>query len=204
MGFARCRSWHRLHEKNEAFLLVRSRGILASRICLSIWKAMRLRLRVSGNILMMMLTVPLVGCQTAPVTTLTLAPRESFFYKHPELSARYSEFYETSPEAIADAYSQAITSEIVQADVIKQAFAKYPDLVESLDGLTKHLATDRNKGLPVVDAIRKEFNPHTDSLFWYEYGKGDRQEQGYVIVRNGDFYRTFWVAGSKKRPDEIP
>lgn len=165
-------------------------------------------------LLLSVLAVQLAGCQTdttpkppvnaAASPSATLTPRESFFQKHPELRARYSEFYETSPEAIANAFSQSITAEIVQADVIKQACAKYPDVVEGLDGLTKHLAADRLKGLPLVDELKRVFNPKTDALFWYDYGKGDNQGQGYLIVRNGDFYRTFWVAGSKKRPDEIP
>jgi len=76
--------------------------------------------------------------------------------------------------------------------------------VQNLDLVEKRLVTARDEGLPIVKEIKKVFNPKTDALFWYDYGHGQEQGQGYMIVRDGDFYRTFWVAGSVKRADEIP
>jgi hypothetical protein len=147
-----------------------------------------------------LLTLLLIGCQTtAPVT-----PREAFFQKHPNLRSRYDEFYETSPEAIAEADARKLTFGIIQIHEIQKSYAKYTDLVQNLDVLVKHLVTSRDEGLPIVTEIKKVFNPKTDALFWYDYGHGQHQGQGYMIVRNGDFYRTFWAAGSTKREDEIP
>jgi hypothetical protein len=146
-----------------------------------------------------LLTTPLVGCQT----TTPVTPREAFFQKHPALRARYTEFYGTSPEAIADAYDQQLTFGIIQIHQFQKSSAKYPDLLQNLDAAEKRLLTTRDKGLPMVAEIKKVFDPRTDALFWYDYGQGHDQGQGYMIVRNGDFYRTFWVAGFKK-PDEIP
>jgi hypothetical protein len=147
-----------------------------------------------------MLTAFLTGCRTTSMVT----PREAFFQKHPNLRARYDEFYETSPEAIAEANERKLTFGIIQIHEIQKSYAKYPDLVQNLDVVEKRLVTYRDEGLPIVKEIKKVFNPKTDALFWYDYGSGGNQGQGYVIVRNGDFYRTFWVAGSIKRPDEIP
>jgi len=147
-----------------------------------------------------LLTLLLIGCQTtAPVT-----PREAFFQKHPNLRSRYDEFYETSPEAIAEAEDRKLTFGIIQIHEIQKGYAKYPDLVQNLDVVEKRLVTYRDEGLPIVKEIKKVFNPKTDALFWYDYGHGQDQGQGYVIVRDGDFYRTFWAAGSVKRADEIP
>jgi hypothetical protein len=147
-----------------------------------------------------LLTLLLIGCQTtAPVT-----PREAFFRKHPDLRARYTEFYETSPEAVAAAYDEKLTFGIVLISGIKKDYAKYPDLAQNLDIPEKRIELNRDEGLPIVKEIKKVFNPKTDALFWYDYGSGDNQGQGYLIVRNGDFYRTFWVAGSIKKPNEIP
>ena len=142
----------------------------------------------------------LAGCQTTP----TVTPREAFFRKHPNLRSRYDEFYETSPEAIAEADARKLTFGIIQIHEIQKSYAKYTDLVQNLDVLVKHLVTSRDEGLPIVTEIKKVFNPKTDALFWYDYGHGQHQGQGYMIVRNGDFYRTFWAAGSTKREDEIP
>lgn len=142
-----------------------------------------------------LLATLLVGCHTP--TTMT--PREAFFQKHPDLRTRYDEFYETSPEAIADANDEKLTFGIIQIHVIQKAYAKYPDLVQQLSTQEKRLETFRDEGLPIVSEIKKVFDPKTDALFWYN-GNG----QGYVIVRNGDFYRTFWAVGPAKRPDEIP
>jgi hypothetical protein len=146
-----------------------------------------------------LLTAVLVGCQT----TTPVTPREAFFQKHPALRARYTEFYATSPEAIADAYDQQLTFGIIQIHQFQKSSSKYPDLMQGLDAAEKRLVAIRDKGLPMVTEIKKVFDPRTDALFWYDYGHGQDQGQGYVIVRNGDFYRTFWVAGIKK-PDEIP
>jgi hypothetical protein len=151
-------------------------------------------------IIPLLLTAILIGCRT----TTTITPWEAFFQKHPDLRSRYVEFYETSPDAIADANDSKLTFGIILIHQIQQGYAKYPDLVQNLDVVENRIETNRDEGLPIVQEIKKVFNPKTDTLFWYDYGKGQNQGQGYMIVRGGDFYRTFWVAGSVKRPDEIP
>ena len=154
----------------------------------------------SKIIALVLLTAFLVGCRKTTIIT----PREAFFQQHPDLRSRYDEFYETSPEAIAEAYDESLTFGIVLADTIQKDYSKYPDLIQDLDLRTKHMVNIREKGLPIVQEIKNLFDPKTDALFWYDYGHGQNQGQGYVIVRNGEFYRTFWTSGSIKRPDEIP
>ena len=75
----------------------------------------------------------LAGCQTTP----TVTPREAFFRKHPNLRSRYDEFYETSPEAIAEAEDRKLTFGIIQIHEIQKSYAKYPDLVQNLDVVEK-------------------------------------------------------------------
>jgi hypothetical protein len=152
------------------------------------------------SIMFVLLALFLVGCRPAA----TVTPREAFFQKHPELRSRYDEFYETSPEAIAEAQDQKLSFGIILIGSLKKDYSKYPDLVENLDKVQKGLMTAREEGLPIVNELKKVFDPKTDAVFWYDYGHGTNQGQGFVIVRNGDCYRTFWAAGAIKRPDEIP
>ncbi|MBA4149609.1 MAG: hypothetical protein H0X66_15975 [Verrucomicrobia bacterium] len=142
----------------------------------------------------------LVGCQTMR----TVTPREAFFQKHPDLRARYHEFYETSPEAIAEDHAWKFSLGLTLIRQIREHHAECTDLMQSLDIVEKRFETYLDEGLSILQELKQVFNPKFDSLFWYSYGSGDNQGQGYVIVRNGNVYRTFWVAGSVKKPDEIP
>jgi hypothetical protein len=148
-------------------------------------------------------TVPTTTASTAP-TTKVIIPREAFFEKHPELRARYDEFWETSPEALTEADARKLTFGMIQIHEIQKKYPQYTDLVNDLDVLDKRLLAFRNEGIPMVKEIKKVFDPKTDTLFCYHYEEGTNHGQGYLILRNGDFFRTFWTSGSVKRPDEIP
>ncbi len=145
---------------------------------------MRTLSQIIAPILLMLST----GCYTTP----SISPKEAYFRKHPEFRARCHEFWETSPEEIADAQAARLTSILVLVHTLQNQYTNYPDLLHHLDAVEKRTLGLRDKPSPLVQEIRSAFNPKTDTLFWYCDENG---EKGHMRVRQGDCYRKFIAEG---------
>jgi hypothetical protein len=156
--------------------------------------------RARCAISLFVLAAVLCGCQTTVLT-----PKEAFFRRHPELRSRYVTFAETSFEVIDDAREHSYRSRERMAEILREDFSKYPDLVERLDGIRKRLTTGRDGERDYWRDAKKQFNARTDALFYYDYREPDgAQEQGWVIIRGGEIHRKFWAASSLDKREEKP
>ena len=156
--------------------------------CLSLSvSTMRTLTKIITPLLMMLCT----GCYTAP----SISPKEAYFRKHPELRTHYHQFWETSPEEIADAEGVRLTSILVLVHIIQNQYTNYPDLLQHMALVEKRTLGLRDEPSPFVQEIKRAFDPKTDTLFWYCDENG---EKGHVIVRHGDCYRKFVAEGPIK------
>jgi hypothetical protein len=148
-------------------------------------------MRALSNIIVPILMMVLAGCRTMP----TLSPKEAYFHKHPEQQRYYLEFWETSPDAVADAENEKLTAMIVLIHNVQNQYTNYPDLMQGMDVVEKRIQGFRDKPFPLVVEINKVFDPKTDTLFWYCQEDG---EKGHMLVRDGDCYRKFIAEGPIK------
>jgi len=139
------------------------------------------------------------GCRTAPVSA-----KQAYFQKHPELKAHYVQFYETSIEAIERCSDEKHMGKRTLVDSLRKDFAKYPDLVERLDAIKARQDDSWDGERQYLKQIKREFRPATDALFFYDYHKGDKEEQGWLILRRGEIHKKYWLGSSFDEPGEKP
>src|SRR6185369_14325164 len=115
-------------------------------------------MRTLSNIIVPILMMVLAGC----CSMTTLSPKEAYFHKHPELRRHYLEFWETSPDAVADAENEKLTAMIVLIHNVQNQYTNYPDLMQSMDVVEKRIQGFRDKPFPLVVEINKVFDLKTD------------------------------------------
>lgn len=150
-------------------------------------------------ITLVLLLVLTAGCRSTPTT-----PESLFFQRHPNLRIHYTEFYETSPEAIARAIDDKQMLALALLHGLQDGHTNYADAAKSTDVIEKRVLTSLDGERDFLKRIKHDFDPNTDALFWYSYHDGADHEQGWAILRRGDIYRRYWVGSSFKEPGTRP
>ena len=121
----------------------------------------------------------LAGCVTSKVT-----PRKAFSRANPAERAKFSSFYEVSPEALVQIARDDYNQQQVFIRVLQREFSSYSDLSNRLETVhTRELEQLKTK-LKFFEQIRADFDPSIDTLFHYTTD----EDYGWLVIR-GDHVR---------------
>jgi hypothetical protein len=148
---------------------------------------MHAKTNIARALLVMCCAFALFGCSTTN-------PKETFFRQHPDLKSKYVRFDEASPEVIQDFRSQAYGSETAIIRGFCEHFPQYSD-VTNYAGLVRSRVDQFHEGDVKFDKqLEEDFDRKSDLLFYYDYHDGNFQEQGWLILRHNQIFKTYWIS----------
>lgn len=114
------------------------------------------------------------------------SPRDIFFKKHPELISKYKQFDAFSFGAMELCVDQNFihTSSILKA--IMNKFSQYDDLKGYIGGLIQEEYKRYDEQIKHLAEQKLKYVKEGDALYFYTYDDGSLEEEGIIILNNGE------------------
>jgi hypothetical protein len=129
------------------------------------------------------------GCKSPKVLT----PREAFYLNNPKAREHYMELNETSIETIRRCIEETHFGRLSLLKSVRQNM-RVADPEAYFTEVEKRLKDDYEGKMEFVKEIERDCSPGRDVVFYYSYHGPNGQEQGWMIVRNGQVRKKYPLA----------